>query len=279
VEVLYHLGPAALPATETLLECYKRPEHEALRKRMLQVIGHSVPWHPDHVKQTHEALCRLSQDRALANARTSVWEVLSRLQFDASGNQAALLAGLSHQHGFVRTLAAEALELLVRRGIEPDARPALVAALKAAMQDSPPTRFTISYTWSGGAGSVSTSFNQKDAVQAALARVLLLLEPTSPETVPGHQQMLTHLDPRVRQEAARGLGMLAAAAGEAAATLVPVLDDPEPAVAREAATALGLIGRNDDAVRQGLERAAASADKQLAARARAALTQLARTGR
>lgn len=279
VEVLYHLGPEALPAVEALLGCCKRKELQSLRTRMLQVVGHCVPWHPDHVKPTNEAVCALVRDREFVAVRTTIWEVISRLQFDASADQAALLAGLSHAHAYVRTLAAEAIELRVRRGIEPSARAALVTALQGALGDDPPTRFELQYRWNGGAGGVSASCHQKEAFQAAVARALLVLEPTRPETMTGHRDLMKHLDPRVRQEAARALGLLAADAREAAGALVLALDDAEPAVAREAASALGLVGSNEPFVREALERAAASSDKQLAARARAALTQLERAGR
>jgi HEAT repeat protein len=271
VEVLYHLGPAALPAVDALLDCMKRKELQSLRPRMLQAIGHCVPWHPDRVAATNDALGEMMMQQ---DARLRVWDVMSRLQFDPTRGTEALLAGLSHENAYVRQLAAEALELVARQRPDASTRQSIVAGLDAALADEPPPIFRLQVKWKNGAGGFAARPDNRTALTTALARALLAVDPALPQTAPGHADLLTHLDPRVRQEAARALGMLGAAAGETTDALVRALDDPEPAVARETASALGLIGKRDESVREGLARAAASADPQLAASAKAALRQL-----
>jgi HEAT repeat protein len=277
VEVLYHLGPTAAPALDALYACLLRKDLPSLRSRILQVIGRCVPWHPERVKTANELLGERLMDQDFQASRFRMWDALSRLQFDATADQAALLAGLTHDNPYAREAAAEALELSARRGIDAPSRSAMIQALQRALGDEPPTRFRLNVRWANGGAGFASHADNKDTLKAAMARALLVLDPALPETVLGHRDLLKHLDPRLRQEAARALGLLGNEAGEAAGALVLALDDPEPAVAREAASALGLIGNKDEVVQKGLEHAAASTDKQLAARARSALVQLERS--
>jgi HEAT repeat protein len=277
IEVLDQLGPRALPALWALLDCLVRPDHQGLRSRILAAIGHCVPWHPEYAKETARTLGKAATDNTFLGI-DGFFATLSRLQFDAAQDRAALLTGLGDRNPWAREAAAEALELSAR-DIDNAARAPVIRALQAALQDDPPTTFSISWDWNGSTASSTGGCNNKEAFHAAVSRALLALDPSLPETVPGHRALLKHLDPRVRQEAARALGLLGPAADDAAGPLVLVLEDPEPAVAREAASALGLIGKLDEVVRQGLEHAMASTDKQLAARAKAALAQLERSRR
>jgi len=277
VEVLYHLGPAAAPALDALYACLLRKDLPSLRSRILQVIGRCVPWHPELVKAANDMMGDRFVDQDFNAQRARIWDAMSRLQFDATSDQAALLAGLANDNPYVREAAAEALELAARRGIDAASRTAVIQALQRALQEEPPAMFRLSVRWKNGGVGFAGLADNKDTLKAAMARALLVLDPSLPETVLGHRDLLKHLDPRVRQEAARALGLLGSEAGEAAGALVLALDDPEPAVAREAASALGLIGNKDEIVQKGLEHAAASSDKQLAARARSALVQLERS--
>jgi HEAT repeat protein len=274
VDVLYHLGPDALPALDALVACFARKDHQSLRSRILQAIGHCAPWRPERAEAAAKQIGKDTGDDMLGMEH--FFATLSRLQFDASAETQALVAGLEHKNGYVRELAAEAIERTVRGGITAADRPALIAALQRAMQDEHPANFDLKWEWHGRPATTRGGCDNKESMQVALSRALLALDPMRPETVAGHRDLLKHLDPRVRQEAARSLGLLGAQAADAAGPLVLCLDDPEPAVAREAATALGLLGSGIEIVRQGLERASGSSDKQLAARAKAALLQLER---
>jgi HEAT repeat protein len=279
IEVLYHLGPAALPAVDALFACLKHKECQGLLARGLQVIGHCVPWHPERRAAVDEALGMLWLRMDAGGPTIRLWDVMSRLQLDATAGLPTLLEALSHENNYVRQLAAEAVERLARQGLE-GARQSAIDALRAALAETPPMVFHVTGRWGNNAGVDRIArCDNREAVKVALSRALVAIDPTLPDTLLGHRDLLSHLDPRIRQETVRALALLGEKGGDVTRPLLYALDDPEPAVAREAATALGLVGNDDEAVRSGLRVAANGADAQLAARAKAALQQLDRTVR
>lgn len=79
------------------------------------------------------------------------------------------------------------------------------------------------------------TYGIRETAGDALARI-------GPETVPYLIRALQHRDPAVRQEAARVLARLGAAAEPALNELIAALEDPDEGVRRTAARALGQIG-------------------------------------
>jgi HEAT repeat protein len=122
-------------------------------------------------------------------------------------------------------------------------------------------------------GATRTAPFRPDDLRVAFEITMAVLAPEAPAAVSGHRRLLRDPDVRIQAKAARDLGLLGAAARDAALDLtnaVPL----EPLLAREAVTALGLIGVDDESVRQKLTQASNSKDEQTARRAVQALRQL-----
>lgn len=276
VDVLWQLGPDARPAIDALLTCLEHKDLKGLRGRMVQALGRCAPWHRDQASGVAKALGRIATDNSMLGV-DGFFAALARLQFDPTQSLDELAKALADESPLVREAAAEALALRLR--VEPpaeEARKAMLARLRAALDDDHPEQFRLQWDWNGSNATTSGGAHNGDAIRSALSLAIAALDPTLPETMAGHRSRLQHLDPRVRQEAARALALLGHDAADAVTALLRALEDPELQVARESATALGLIGTASDAVRAGLEQAAGSGDRQLAARARAALRQLGR---
>ncbi len=271
-EVLCALGPDAAPAIDSVLDCLKRKDHQGLRGLMLQAIGNCIPWHPDRIATVAKAVGAAAEDHSFLS--DDLFRALTRLQCDPTKPIPKLVEDLQNAGPFARAFAAEALARRLRDGATPGERSAAQKALREAVNGDHPSDFKLNWDWNGSQASTSGSCSESDAIRAAAARALAVLDPTDPDARLGYGAQLRHLDPRRRQEAARGLGLLGKAGAASAGALMHALDDAELAVAREAATALGMLGEGSDEVRAALRRASGSTDKQLAARATAALRQL-----
>jgi len=273
VEILWHLGPDAAAGIDALLDHLDDPASAPQRQRVLEAIGRIAPYHHDRCDEVEKHLgdhC----DKGGYFGTTGFFETLSRLKFDAGATLPELLRGLEHDNPFVRELAAEAVARALARTPPGDKQRAeVLAALTAALAAEVPTQFKLDWKWNGNTASTSGGAANGERLRLAIGAAIAVLTPDDPAAIPGIGARLQHLDPRVRAEAARQLGTFGADAAAQVPALTGLLTD-DLLVAREAATTLGMIGKDAAAALPALEQAAASTDRQLQQRARAALRQI-----
>ena len=273
LHLLRDLGPAGRDAIDALVDCLDAADWKDQRADVLAAIAAIGPWleRRGELARTLGSRC----DKGGYFGEAGFFAALSRLQFDATVDRAALLAGLEHANCYVRECAAELLarDLAQHRPDDRQARE-LGQQLRAALAAALPGEFHLDWIWNGQPANTSGGVDNAESLHAALAMALAVLEPGAPETVPGHLRRLGHSDPIVRIDALRALGSLDTAAAPAVPAIIDALRGDDVQVAREAATMLGLLGPVAAPAGEDLRVAARSDDKQLAARAQAALRRL-----
>jgi len=275
LRVLEYLGPDAEDALDALVACLSKSDLTTLREDVFRVLGRTAPYLGDRAAQVSKALgdeC----DKGKYFGYTGFFETLSRLTFDARVDVPELVAGLRHENPYVRVLAAEALTLHARELRSDDEnRENVVKALRDTIEGDHPTDFKLEWKWNGNQASTSGGANEvAQSIRVAAASALALIDPQDPLVAPGLVRLLHHVDPDLQVEAARGLGALGEDGAEGVDDLAEMLTESEPVAAYEAATALGMIGEKAKSAIPALEKAAESQDRQLAARAKAALRQI-----
>ena len=240
-------------------------ENDTVRVRALVAgLAEAAPFAGEDAR---EDLTKVLADRVVLIHKDPIGFVrlYCRLQIEPSSSDDHLLELLADAVPYRREFAAQ---LLGRRG--PAASAVALPALKRARNGEGEGEYSVSGPGWSHSSSGGTAQDARDQAALAIARIA----PDDPASIAGHVRLLAHPFAAERLAAVRALGGFGADAAEAVDALRARLKDPDARVAREAITALGMIGPAAHAAAADLEELESSADKQVAARARAALRQI-----
>lgn len=137
-----------------------------------------------------------------------------------------------------------------------------------------PTQFRVDWLMDGNQASTSGGVHHDGELRAAIGMALAAIAPEDPLALPGLLRQLDSLAAEPRIEALRAIGSRGAAAADAVSRIAALLATESGTIAYEAATTLGMLGAAAGPAIPQLEQASTSADKQLAARAQAALRRV-----
>lgn len=261
LQLLGSYGPSALPSLERIEDQIHEPGLAG--KQAILALGEIAPFaEATRREECTQMLSRLHQRPRTARDLTRELErSLARLSMDVQASNDRLIAALGGDNTYVLEFAAE---LLGRRGEAAEKALPALHALTTRSQFPRATQLASGETIRNGSGA---------AARNAAADAILAIQPHGTYGLEAWRRQLGSHDPFFRRDAAMALGRFGERAAIAATELAQRLTDLPP-VAREAATALGMIGPSASAAHPHLVTATASADEQLAARARHALRQL-----
>ncbi len=257
---------AAVPALPRLIEALEREPSSA----NLAAIG-SVAVYAD--PELVEASRTTMFEHVLTGSRRTGWfsfdqvgRALHRFDMGTAHDQKALLEKLESKQAFEREFAAE---LLATRGDE-DALPAL---RKAILSDHPKS-LNVNWRWNGVGGSFSTTIRADATVRTAASRAYLAIAGHGPDSGPAQACLLHHGTPSERRRAARMIGQCEWRDKEMLSALEHGLISKDLTVLRESITSLGMLGTFAKPMIPSIETFLEHEDKQVIARAKAALRMI-----
>ncbi len=263
LDVLADLGPEAVVATPRVINELKDVAEDDQERigALLRGLAEIVPYS----NSGEEALEALSARVQLIHKDSSSYvRAYSRLQLTPDAPVQEMLTWLQSSNPYEREFAA--LLLGARGHIAKSALPELIAV----RDDKTRQPFNIGGpNWSHSSSGGSTS-----SVRRAAAIAIARIAPHDPEAVQGLRYLLVDGRRVERARAARSLAAFGPQAAPAVPGLIKSLHDHDPRVVREAITALGVVGPDAATAKWELQELTKHEDKQIAARARAALRQI-----
>ncbi|MBK8097495.1 MAG: hypothetical protein IPK26_10325 [Planctomycetes bacterium] len=216
-------------------------------------------------EQLAEALLVRHQQAPTAELAHYTVRAWWRLQFAATDDVAKLLDMLRSNNPFAIELGCQ---LLAEQGAKAREALPIVNRLLA------PQTFLVPAAAPGDARTVRWNANWQPQVHDSLFALVQAVDPTDPSMLTLLQLRLPRAPAAQQVLMVQQIGRLGDAAASAVPSLLPLLKSSSIEVVRETVTVLGIIGKGSEAARQAVAPLVSAADKQTAARAKAALRAL-----
>lgn len=262
---LMRVGAAAEPAVPALLKALAGEGAEC--HAAILTVGEIGPFFTAAGlrEQVSEALlcrCQQAPTAELVHYSVRAWW---RLQFAATDDVPKLLDMLRSNNPFAIELGCQ---LLAEQG--PKARDALPLVHQLLATHT----FLVPAAAPGDARSIRWVGNWQPQVHDSLFALVQAVDPTDPSMLTLLQSRLPRMPATQQVQMVQQIGRLGEAAASAVPSLLPLLKSQSVDLVRETVTVLGIVGKGSAAARAAVASLVEAADKQTAARAKAALRAL-----